>query len=153
MMGNERYTSPALSRQLAEAGLEQKVDGHFYCEDLGLVRLTRTDRKREEWNAEDASSRYSFDDRIRASYYVRALDLTDVLDELTRDREGGPLCVQVRLWHRASGGGWSLWCEAWDDKGESVLTNDFSGVHDEWTSVVEATGLVLLALLRERAKP
>lgn len=147
---NDRYTSPETSRALAEAGLEQKKDGYFYCEDgPGLVQLTLNERKREEWNAEDASARYSFGDDIRKKYYVRALDLTDILAELTRPRpeeaDARPLCVTWELkpafdLHGAEAYAFAGWVNG-------------KGFHAWKASPVEAAALVLLALLRERRKP
>jgi len=139
---NDRYTSPETSRLLAEAGLpEPKEFDTVRCDADECRRICGAGEVHELNEADCVDPCY------------RALDLTDVLHELTRPRpeekDARPLCVQVRLWHRATGGGWSSWCEAWNDKGESVLSDDFSGVHDEWSSI-EAAAAVLLALLKER---
>lgn len=152
---NDRYTSPETSRALAEAGLEQKKDGYFYCEDgPGLVQLTLTERKREEWNAEDASVRYSFGDDIRKKYYVRALDLTDILAELTRPRpeeaDARPLCEKVYVLTQDSGRSWNCIGVRPD---EEVIDHDVEINGDAGEPPVEAAAACLLTLLRERRKP
>lgn len=120
-----RFTSPALSRQLAEAGLEQM---HENFEDV-----------KAQWFD------YGGGIRLVPGYAggagFRALDLTDVLDELTREREGGALCERYEL-----------------TTGLDLSHPIWFHVHDNQTkcrnadSPVEAAGLVLLALLRERGK-
>lgn len=132
---NARYTSPGLARQLAEAGLEQWLDGtmHYWL-DGSLHRM------REGFGGVDPD-------------VVRALDLTDILAELTRPRpeeaDARPLCDAVSV---------DLCNSTTVDHPFTSMARAFDHEENEMASVetgspVEAAALVLLALLRERRKP
>lgn len=121
-----RYTSPDLSRQLAEAGL--LVDGgrdpRWWNQNPNLPGWCC-----DSWQYTPSGQGYKS---------VRALRLDEVLEELTRDREGGPLCggdLSMNWLPFVPAGDWQVICAGW---------------HETSDSAVEAAGLVLLALLRER---
>ena len=122
---SDRYTSPELSRQLAEAGIEQTDGAPAYI------------------NAHQARPTVSVTgcECADCSGVIRALDLTDVLEELMRDREGGPLLKYYEL------------CGRKDVRRHFFEADSYPPSCIEATTPVEAAGLVLLALLRERAKP
>lgn len=127
----ERYTSPELSRQLAEAGLEQSS----FIES----------RPCPAWRLPDDAAPFLFEmgmslDALRPPYF-RALDLTDVLEEL----QG------LGSWR------WNLNYDTQMEPGKAIVCTCYLSKSDKMTyhfadSPVEAAGLVLLALLKERAK-
>lgn len=122
-----RYTSPGLSRQLAEAGLTQWVPvGCHWWNDV-----SRLD------GLEDVAV-YVSDVKVMGDS-LRALDLTDVLSEIRRIAPTADLSVHT------CDIGWA--CQMWPN-GTSTWAGEvpaFEAAHPE--SIVEAAGLVLLALL------
>ena len=136
---SERYTSPELSRGLEEAGVNQAgpCSWCFARADIS-PRLIDPILARHHY---ELCPQYQQDGLTHA----RALDLTDVLHDLTRPRpeeaDTRPLCNSWNL--DASSGCRMFRIITFDD--EDLLTATRDGA-----TAVEAAGLVLLALLRER---
>lgn len=129
MMGNDRYTNPETSRLLAEAGL-CAMGYHVWCSCYGTPRVERWCHQEETGSTLCARGNH-----------VRALDLTDILHELTRPRpeeaDARPLCEEYVLEY---------------ENGEhccSGSTSPHAAVMGG-TSAVEAAAACLIALLRER---
>lgn len=132
-----RYTSAALSRRLHAAGLEQDVTpaANHYHESTGRIAAENDLCIDEEcWQFRNC---------------CRALRLDEVLEELTRAREGGPLC---RCWRMER-----LTREDVTLPGEATFTSDpypmIGSIYSKWAShvdPVEAAGLVLAQLLEAR---
>lgn len=129
-MGNERYTSPALSRDLAEAGMEQHI--HEYCspQNMRCCHYPYWSQFEDEWVINERGNVYT------ASPLVRALDLTDCLHEI--EKRGATWLIEM-----ADG----MYCMTADlGKCSAVMGGP---------TAAEAAGLCLLALMdKEReAKP
>lgn len=130
---SDRYASPETSRALAEAGLEQRVHEYGSPNNMRCCHYPCWSRFEGEWVINERGNVYT------ASPLVRALDLTDCLHELTREREGGPLVD-----------GWRMYGHG------SVIEVPFLKHNEKhWRTItdaspVEAAALVLLALLKER---
>lgn len=122
-----RYTSPELSRQLAEAGVEQKGEHWWYS-------FQRSSALKDLIHAKLTAG--------QIEYYgaVRALDLTDCLEALTREREGEAGLVE-RGEFSFGKTSWELWVRTPDNACEYAI---------DPVSPAEAAGRVLLAMLRER---
>lgn len=133
----DRYTSPSTSKLLAEAGLSQT--GHVWCSYFGEPRV-------QPWCHQEETMRH-----LCTKEHVRALDLTDVLNELTRPRpeekDARPLCEKVYVLTQDSGRSWNAIGVRPD---EEVIDHDVEINGDAGEPPVEAAALVLLALLRER---
>jgi len=126
---SDRYTSPETSRLLAEAGLEQ-WKGDVVVTVYGRMGQITT-RSGEPCSCPDC--------RV----IVRALDLTDVLHELTRPRpeekDARPLCDEIGLMFTLVEDSKVWACSGDDDDGAMYAK-----------AAVDAAALVLLALLKER---
>ena len=135
-----RYTSPDLSRQLAEAGL--LVDGgrdpRWWNQNPNLPGWCC-----DSWQYTPSGQGYKS---------VRALRLDEVLEELTRDREGGPLCTDYTLNHLSAislnGEDFARACSSF--VGRRPGGSGGSNIQEAGGTDIEAAALVLLALLRER---
>lgn len=134
-----RYTSPDLSRRLRDAGLEQRV-----VPGSDLTRYWRGDQ------LSDSEAIACGWDRI-----ARALRLDEVLEELTREREGGPLAKRWEL--RSSEGppgAQPYYCSALTGIDLHTFLHVVPQRIAEATAYgateAEAAGLVLLQLLEER---
>jgi len=133
-----RYTSPDLSRQLKEAGLDQKHPSRVWyrSETAGGWRLV------DDFGGPP-------NDPLEP---VRALDLTDVLAELTRPRpeekDARPLCEKVYVLTHDSGRSWNAIGVRPD---EEVIDRDVEINGDAGERPVDVAALVLLALLKERS--
>lgn len=135
---NDRYTSPETSRALAEAGIDQM---HENFEDV-----------RAQWFDYGGGLRLVPGYAGGAGH--RALDLTDILAEMTRPRpeekDARPLIEKVYVLTQDSGRSWNCIGVRPD---EEVIDHDVEINGDAGEPPVEAAALVLLALLRERRKP
>lgn len=119
----ERYTSHELSKKLAEAGLVT-TGYHVWCLRFGRPSV-------EEWCHQEDSGR----SLCTGARHVRALDLTDVVNEI---RRLAPTCdFSV---HTCDIG---FACQVWTGYLRDLPT--FEDADPE--SLVEAAGLVLLAML------
>lgn len=129
----ERYTSPDLSRELYDAGMpDPKEFQNVRCGSEACHRA---------WGGPDAVHECTEDDCVSPCY--RALDLTDVLEELRR----------LGAWR------WNINADTFMEPGKAIVCTCHSSATDKGKmsycfadSPVEAAGLVLLALLKERAK-
>ena len=131
----DRYTSPALSRQLAESGIEQHVHEYGSPNYMRCCHYPCWSRFEDEWVMNDRGNVYT------ASPLVRALDLTDVLHEI--ETFSSPLFREWAI--NTCDVGYAAHVYG---PGQNDCVPLFEEAHPE--SVVEAAGLVLLALLRER---
>ena len=133
----ERYTSHELSRQLAEAGIAQNVHEYGGPQNMRCCHLPCWSRFEDEWVINPRGNVYT------ASPILRALDLMDVLEEIMREREdGAPLAEEFELWWQWSISKAGTRARAWSPgKAEGKVNRG---------TPVEAAGLVLLALLKER---
>lgn len=131
-----RYTSPELSRQLADAGIAQNV--HEYGGPQNMRRccdLPCWSRFEDEWVINPRGNVYT------ASPILRALDLTDVLEGI--ETFSAPLRREWTINTCDMGYAAHVYGPGMND-----CVPLFEEAHPE--SVVEAAGLVLLAMLRER---
>lgn len=128
---SERYTSPETSRALADAGLSQAMSRAWWSMSLGDPFL---------------NERSPYPVPTINNYDVRALDLTDVLHELTRPRpeeaDARPLVSAWRMYQHEAGS-----TEMCVMRVGELYWRDFGG-----PTPVEAAAACLIALLRERAK-
>ena len=127
-----RYTSPDLSRRLRDAGLEQAVAGSDYWL-LGVP-----DRRTFTPEIRNGGLRKLDTSVCGEANLARALRLDEVLEELRRERTGGPLALDVSL-----------------NVHPMITTIEIEavGVHPTYARhavPVEAAGLVLAQLLEAR---
>lgn len=142
----DRYTSPETSRALAEAFSDRdsrdfSSSGAWWRRRGGppTLHTSTVSRPRCYENEGEAD--------LEA---VRALDLTDVLRELTRPRpeeaDARPLCIRWDLTTAPDLRGNEAYVCGAMTRGGGIPASCWAG------SAVEAAALMLLALLRERAK-
>lgn len=134
---SQRYTSPELSRRLRDAGLEQDSDPS--------TRYRRPAQQGHEAQLMEPQAGSFRPDGTngRGLPWFRALRLDEVLEELTREREGGALCEdkdRSPLLTTCREGSRNKWLCSGDKEEDSAMAQ----------SPVEAAGLLLTQLLEAR---